>query len=72
MNKDLSASAEVPIREIMSSLSDAKEVYAVVLDGIVTQRLIDLAEQKQAKFLVGIRTGNVTRKPAGLRIVVSE
>ncbi|HLD62681.1 MAG TPA: DNA primase DnaG [Candidatus Norongarragalinales archaeon] len=72
LNKDLSASAEVPIREIMSSLSDAKEVYAVVLDGIVTQRLIDLAEQKQAKFLVGIRTGNVTRKPAGLRIVVSE
>ncbi|MBS3070191.1 DNA primase [Candidatus Micrarchaeota archaeon] len=72
LNKDLTPAAEVPIREIMSSLSDAKEVYAVVLDGIVTQRLIDLAEQKQAKFLIGIRTGNVTRKPAGLRIVVSE
>ncbi len=71
-NKDLSVGSEVPIREIMSSLSDAKDVFAVVLDGIVTQRLIDLAEQKQAKFLVGIRTGNVSRKPAGVKIIVSE
>ncbi len=72
VNKELGVELEVPIREIMTGLGDAKDVYAVVLDGIVTQRLIDLAEQKQAKFLVGLRTGNVTRKPASMRILVSE
>ncbi|MFH1056364.1 MAG: DNA primase DnaG [Candidatus Micrarchaeota archaeon] len=72
LDENLNAVSEVPIREIMASVGDAKSIFAIVLDGIVTQRLIDLAEQKQAKFLVGIRTGNVSRKPANLKVVVSE
>ncbi|MBI4360452.1 DNA primase [Candidatus Micrarchaeota archaeon] len=63
---------EVPIREIMKSLSDAKNVHAVVLDGIVTQRLLDLAEQKGVHTLVGIRAGNLTRPSDKVQLVLSE
>jgi DNA primase len=63
--------AEIPIREIMRSLSDAAKVRAVILDGIITQRLIDLAEQKGAEFVVGVRTGNISRKPQNISIVLS-
>ncbi len=65
--------SEVPIREIMKTLTEAGgNVHAIVLDGIVTQRLLDLAEQKSVKFVAGIRSGNLTRKPESLKIVLAE
>jgi len=63
---------EVPIREIMKTLSESRDVNAVVLDGIVTQRLVDLAEEKKANFVVGIRAGNITRRPATVKIILAE
>ncbi|MFH1780101.1 MAG: DNA primase DnaG [Candidatus Micrarchaeota archaeon] len=72
LNEDGSIKVEVPIREIMRSLSEQENIYAVVLDGIVTQRLVDLASQKNAKFVVGIRSGNVSRKPPELSVILLE
>ncbi|NUN11568.1 DNA primase [Candidatus Micrarchaeota archaeon] len=72
INEDGSVRSEVPIREIMRSLSEQENIHAVVLDGIVTQRLVDLAGQKKAKYVVGIRSGNVSRAPPGLGIILAE
>ncbi|MFA4946160.1 MAG: DNA primase DnaG [Candidatus Micrarchaeia archaeon] len=72
LSQDSTTLSEVPIREIMKVLSETKGVEAAVLDGIVTQRLVDLAEQKGVKFLVGIRSGNLTRKPPGLKIILGK
>ncbi len=71
LDADLSVSSEVPIREIMKHLSDTAQVSGVVLDGIVTQRLVDLAEQKGVKYLVGLRAGNISRRPAGMHIALA-
>ncbi|MBI4406642.1 DNA primase, partial [Candidatus Micrarchaeota archaeon] len=67
-DQDLQAANEVPIRDIMKALSDVSSVKAVVLDGIVTQRLVDLCEQKKVAFLVGVRAGTIMRKPAATKI----
>ena len=64
--------SEVPIRDIMKALTDTEGVKAVVLDGIVTQRLVDLCEQKKAEYLVGVRAGTIMRKPAITKIIVAE
>ena len=72
LDKQGNTMSEVMIREIMKTLGETDGVWAVVLDGIVTQRLVDLAEQKGAEYVVGIRSGNVTRRPAALRIVLAE
>jgi DNA primase len=71
LDSELNTSVEIPIREIMKALSDAKGVRAIVLDGIITQRLIDLAEQKGAEFVVGVRAGNISRKPQNVSIVLA-
>lgn len=71
-NKDMGEVGEAPIREIMKLLSETEGVSAVILDGIVTQRLLDLCEQKGVSFAAGIRAGNITRKPPGVRIVLAE
>ncbi len=72
LNSELQPIGEAPIREIMKVLVETEGVHAVILDGIVTQRLLDLCEQKGVGFAVGIRAGNVVRKPQGVKIVLSE
>ncbi|MBI5635390.1 DNA primase [Candidatus Micrarchaeota archaeon] len=62
---------EVPIREVIETLNSTTAPHAIALDGIVTQRLIDLAESKGAKLIAGIRLGNLTKKPS-VGIVLAE
>ncbi|HLC47632.1 MAG TPA: DNA primase DnaG [Candidatus Norongarragalinales archaeon] len=71
-NADMNEVGDAPIREIMKVLSETDGVFAVILDGIVTQRLLDLCEQKSVHFAAGIRAGNITRKPAGVKVVLAE
>ncbi|VVC02344.1 DNA primase DnaG [uncultured archaeon] len=59
---------EMPVREMMKSLENERDIYAIVFDGIITQRLADLAENKKISILVGIKLGNVFRKPASVLI----
>ncbi len=62
----LSCTKEIPVRDMIKSLEEEPSVYAVVFDGIITQRLADLAESKKAQVLLGIKLGNVFRKPSGV------
>ena len=59
---------EMPVREMMKSLENEKDISAIVFDGIITQRLDDIAENKKISMLVGIKLGNVFRKPASVQI----
>ncbi len=72
VGEDGAAAQEVPIRDLIGSLSKTESVWAIVLDGIVTQRLIDLAESKKAKYICGIRAGNITKRPDGIGIVLAQ
>ncbi|MBU1198092.1 DNA primase [Candidatus Micrarchaeota archaeon] len=72
LDKNQTIMQEVPIREIMTALTGATDISAVILDGIVTQRLVDLAEQKKVGYAVGIRAGNLSRTPAGVRVLLAE
>ncbi len=63
--------AEVPIREIMKVARETEGVHAIVLDGIVTQRLLELAEQKNVRFVAGLRAGTITRQPPGIAVLLS-
>lgn len=71
LDRNFAPTSEIPIRDIMRSLSDTKDARAVVLDGIITQRLVDLAEQKGAEFVAGVRAGNISRKPQNMTIVLA-
>ena len=59
-------SKEVPVRDMIKTLESENEVFGIVFDGIITQRLADLAQAKNAKLLVGVKLGNVFKKPAGV------
>lgn len=67
-DEQLNLKYEVPVRDLIKTLTDAAPIYAVVLDGIVTQRLVDLAENKSAKILLGVKLGNIFRRPEDMLI----
>jgi DNA primase len=60
--------AEMKVRDVIKSLEESRNVQAIVFDGIITQRLVDLAANKGVKVLVGVKIGNVNKRPAGIEI----
>ena len=52
---------EVPIRELIQAIQDASDIQVVVFDGIITQRLIELANKRRVSAIYGIRAGQVSR-----------
>lgn len=63
---------ELPVRDVIKNLENEKDVSAVVFDGIVTQRLVDLAEAQGVKYLIGIKSGNIFKKPENLIIITKD
>lgn len=53
--------SEIPIRELIQAVQDAPDVNVVVFDGIITQRLIELANKRGVRAIYGIRAGQVSR-----------
>lgn len=60
--------AEVPVRDVIKKLSEIKDTKILIFDGIITQRLVDLAAKQGVETLVGIKMGNVNKTPEGLDI----
>ncbi len=74
LNKDNIVLKEIPVRDLANVLSEEnnKEVFGVVFDGIITQRLVDIASEKGLEFIVGVKRGNLMRVPAELKIMTLE
>jgi DNA primase len=71
LNEQLERVGEkVAVRDLADTLKkDVPGVQTVVFDGVVTQRLIDIALDKKIHTLVGVKTGNITKKPATVEVV---
>jgi DNA primase len=68
-NKELK---KIPVRELTDSLKRIDNISTVVFDGIITQRLLDIANNKNVKEIIGIKLGNVVKKPASVRVLTKK
>ncbi|MCI4461778.1 MAG: DNA primase [Thermogladius sp.] len=61
----------IPTRDLVDELSKLPEnnVNAIVFDGIVTQRLLDKAVEKNVKIVVGAKVGKITYKPPEILVL---
>jgi DNA primase len=60
----------IPVKDLANYLQSSQDpVSYVVFDGVVTQRLVEVAEARGVKILVGGRIGNITHKPTSLEIL---
>ncbi len=66
--------AKIPVRDLVDKLQsmDYGKVYAIVFDGIITQRLVDTAQSRGVKIIVGVRIGNLSRKPRDIIVLTMQ
>lgn len=50
---------EVNVRDLLKEMKNHKGASAIVLDGIVTKRLLEEAEKNDVKHLVGVKKGRI-------------
>ncbi len=60
--------AEVPVRELVETLKTTKQTRALVFDGIITQRILDIASEMSMHSVVGTKMGTITKQPAGVEV----
>jgi DNA primase len=61
---------KMPVRELPDFLATTGDsIYAIILDGITTQRIVDLAAKKGVKIIVTARVGPLTKVPEDMKII---
>lgn len=59
---------KVPISEVVDKLSSQSGVKYLILDGIITQRLLDGAKQAGIEYVVGHRVAKLASRADGLKL----
>lgn len=63
---------EIAVRDLASRLKTYKDnIQSVVFDGVITQRLVDIASSNAIKNLIGVKIGNLAKVPADMEVLTS-
>ena len=60
---------ECGVAELAKTLEAQETVPAIVFDGVITQRLVDIATKKKTEFLIGAAVADIESKPSSMKIV---
>ncbi len=64
---------EVAVKSLVNSLKeDSANAVAIVFDGVISQRIMDVSSEKGITTVVGTRRGNITKMPADITIWTKE
>ena len=66
---DKSIVVECGVAELAKTLEDQEEVPTIVFDGVITQRLVDIASKKKTELMIGAAVADIENKPSSLKIV---
>ncbi len=70
LDKNYNVSKEIPVRDLVKTLKNGDtNAKAIVFDGVVTQRLVDIASKKEIPYLVGVRMGNIVKLPTNVKVM---
>ncbi|MFX1514670.1 MAG: DNA primase DnaG [Promethearchaeota archaeon] len=58
----------IAISELHDIILETEDVSAIIFDGIITQRLLDVASERGIKAIVGAKQHDVTKKPLDIDI----
>jgi len=59
----------LPVSELAEKLQKIEGAHVLIFDGVITQRILDIAEEKNIKYIIGDRISEVARRPATIKII---
>ncbi len=62
---------EVAVRDLANVLKESDNVTGVVFDGVITQRILDIAAEKNLDYLVGVKLGNIVKRPLSVKVLTT-
>jgi len=72
LNEQMQEVGRMPVSELADKIREAENVNTIVFDGVTTQRLIDVASEKNIKFLVAARIAEVVKQPLNVNLLTFE
>lgn len=70
-NQEWGEIKRIPVKDLVQELeaTEAGKIHAILMDGIITQRLLNIASSKNIKILIAARIGKVNYKPSDVAIL---
>jgi len=68
-NEKMEQIERLPVSGLAEKLQQSEGVDTVVFDGVITQRLVDIANEKNVKFLVAARVSDVVKQPLKVHLL---
>ena len=70
LDEALNITKEVEVENLYEEIKSIEgNVDAVIFDGVISQRLIDVASQKNIKKLVAFKSVDIVKKPHNVKII---
>jgi len=69
LNDKMETILRIPVSQLAERLPELENIHTVVFDGIITQRLVDIAGERNVKVIVGCRMAEITKKPPSLQLL---
>ncbi len=68
-NEKMEQIQRLPVSELAEKLQQVEGADTVVFDGVITQRLVDIASEKNIKYLVAARISDVVKQPLRVHLL---
>ncbi|MGA9098672.1 MAG: DNA primase DnaG [Methanotrichaceae archaeon] len=73
LDKNHNILKEVAVRDLARELKEPNgDVNGVIFDGVVTQRILDIAAEKGLEYLIGAKMGNIAKSPVCVKVITKE
>jgi DNA primase len=72
LDKQMKKVDRLPVRELAEKLQQTKDIDTVVFDGVITQRLVDIAEKQNINYIVAARISKAMNQPLKAKLITFE
>ncbi len=63
---------KIPVKEMFGALREIKDVYAILFDGSLDQKLVKFAAEKNIKYLVGMKVRGRISPPKNMEVYIQK
>lgn len=68
LNENLQPIERLPVSQLAEKLQQVSGVYTIVFDGIITQRIVDIASEKNIKHVIAARVSEALKPPLNVQL----
>ncbi len=72
LDKQMNKVDRLPVRELAEKLQQTENIDTVVFDGVITQRLVDIAERQNINYLVAARISEAMKQSLKVKLITFE